>query len=90
MKIYNNPLWIGIALIIIIVIICATFTMRTVWWSYIDIFFFFMAAFTQLMATTLGTKIPSAGAKLSIIALLCAILGIISLIGECIAWKLLL
>ncbi len=87
MKVYNSPVWVGIALIVIIVIICLTFTLRVTWWSYIDVFFFFMAAFCQLIAVTLGVKIPQVGAKLSMIAFLCAVLGIIALIGEAIAWN---
>jgi len=51
----------------------------------IDIFFFFLSAFCQLMALTLGAKVPAAGAKLSLIALGCTILGVLALIGESIA-----
>ena len=43
-----------------------------------------MGAFCQLMALTLGVKIPKAGAKLSMIAAVFAILGLVSLIVEAI------
>lgn len=88
-KILNSKLFATLALILIIVIICVTFTLRTVWWCYFDIFFFFMAAFCQLLAVTLGVKIPPVGGKLSVIAIVCALLGVLSLIGECIALNIL-
>ena len=87
MKIYNSKLYVGIALIIVIALICVTFKLRVTWWSFIDIFFFFIAAFSQLMALTLGAKIPPAGAKLSMIAFISLLLGGVALIGEAIAWS---
>ncbi|MCM1320473.1 MAG: hypothetical protein NC217_08885 [Muribaculaceae bacterium] len=86
MKFYNSRLFTGVALVLIIAVICATFTLRTVWWSYIDIFCFFMAAFCQLMALTVCAKLPRPGATLSLIALAFCIAGVVALIGEAIAW----
>ena len=45
-----------------------------------------MAAFMQLMALTLGAKIPTAGRQFSSIAMVFAISGVVALIGEAIAW----
>lgn len=86
MKVYNSKLYVGLALLLVIVIICVTFALRVTWWSFIDVFFFFIAAFCQLMALTLGARIPPAGAKLSMIAFASMILGVLALIGEGIAW----
>lgn len=82
----KSKLIVSILLIIIIVCLSLTFTFRSEWWCFIDIFFFFMAAFIQLMALTLGAKIPYAGRLFYKIASIFAILGIIALIGEAIAW----
>ena len=84
MKFLNSKLWIGIIFIAIILILCLSFTSRKYWWCYIDVFFFFMGAFCQLMALTLGVKIPKAGAKLSMIAAIFAIIGIVALLVEAI------
>lgn len=77
---------ISIALIAVVLLICFTFAQRTVWWSFIDVFCFFMAAFMQLMALTLGAKIPSAGRSFSTIALVFAIAGVLAFIVESIVW----
>ncbi|MCM1005749.1 MAG: hypothetical protein NC402_05565 [Prevotella sp.] len=83
---FKSKLVVAIALVAVIFIIGFTFTQRVTWWSFIDVFCFFMAAFTQLMALTLGAKIPSAGKKFSVIALVFAIAGIVALIVETILW----
>lgn len=85
MKIYNSRLWVSLFFLAVIILICVTFTSRKYWWCYFDIFFIFMGAFCQLMALTLGVRIPQVGAKLSVIAFICIVAGIVSLIGESIA-----
>lgn len=75
-----------VALMAVILIICTTFPMRGSWWSFIDVFCFFMAAFMQLMALTLGIRIPTAGRQFSVIALVFALGGVVALTGEAIAW----
>ena len=37
------------------------------------------------MALTLGVRIPQVGAKLSVIAFICAIAGVLAMIGEAVA-----
>lgn len=74
------------ALLAVILLICFTYSLRGEWWCFIDIFCFFMAAFMQLMALTLGAKIPTAGRQFSSIAMVFAISGVVALIGEAIAW----
>lgn len=86
MKIYNSKLYVGIALLVVIALICVTFKLRVAWWGFIDIFFFFIAAFSQLTALTLGARIAPVGAKLSMIAFLSLLLAVLALIGEAIAW----
>ncbi len=44
-KLFQSKKWVGVLLAVVILGICLTFTMRQVWWCFIDIFFFFMAAF---------------------------------------------
>ncbi|MCM1318974.1 MAG: hypothetical protein NC217_01165 [Muribaculaceae bacterium] len=83
---HKSKTFVALALLAVILIIAFTFKLRTEWWCFIDVFCFFMAAFIQLMALTLGAKIPSAGRKFSLIALIMFIAGIIAFIGEGIAW----
>lgn len=76
----------SILLLAIVLCLCFTYKLRTDWWGFIDIFCFFMAAFTQFMAITLGAKIPAAGKKFSSIAVVFAIAGILAFIIEAAIW----
>ena len=77
-----------LALIVTIVYIVVTFRFRRElgWWAYIDCFALFMTVFTWLMSLLIGKMIPHSGKLLAKIALVFAILFIISLIGEYIAY----
>lgn len=83
---HKSKTFVALALLAVVLLIGFTFKLRTEWWCFIDVFCFFMAAFIQLMALTLGAKIPAAGKKFSTIAMIMFIAGIIALIGEAIAW----
>lgn len=83
---FKSKVLMCVVLVAVILIICTTFSMRGTWWSFIDVFCFFMAAFMQLMALTLGAKIPTAGKQFSVLALVFALVGVVALIGEAIAW----
>lgn len=87
---YKSKLIVSLLLLAVVLCLCFTYKLRTEWWCFIDVFCFFMAAFTQLMAITLGVKIPAAGKKFTKIALIFAILGVVALIGEAIAWCIIL
>lgn len=82
----KSKLIVALAFLAVVICICFTFKMRSAWWCFIDIFCFFMATFTQLMALTLGAKIPAAGKKFTLIALCFAIAGVIALIVESVIW----
>ena len=84
-KLLTSKLWAAIYLIIIVVIIIATFKMRTEWWNYFDIFFAFMAVFCHFIATLFARIIPAESRRLELIALGMLGLMVISLIGEIIA-----
>ena len=84
-KLFQSKKWVGVLLAVVILGICLTFTMRQVWWCFIDIFFFFMAAFLQLMSLILAKAGVKAAAKLQMIALVCLILAVLALVGEAIA-----
>jgi hypothetical protein len=84
-KLFQSKKWVGVLLAVVILGICLTFTMRQVWWCFIDIFFFFMAAFLQLMSLILAKASVKAAAKLQMIALVCLILAVLALVGEAIA-----
>ena len=83
-KLFQSKKWVGVLLAVVILGICLTFTMRQVWWCFIDIFFFFMAAFLQLMSLIWQSKCKG-GSQTSMIALVCLILAVLALVGEAIA-----
>ena len=78
-----------VALIISIVYIALTFRFRKElgWWAYADCFALFMTIFTWLMSLLIGKMIPHSGKLLAKIALIFAILFIISLVAEYIAYS---
>ena len=84
-KLFQSKKWVGVLLAVVILGICLTFTMRQVWWCFIDILFFFMGAFLQLMSLILAKASVKAAAKLQMIALVCLILAVLALVGEAIA-----
>lgn len=75
-----------IILLVVIVGICITFVHRVVWWSHIDAFFMFIAAFLHLMATFQPQQLQIVAKKLSVASLIFTALGILALIGEAIAF----
>lgn len=75
-----------IILLVIIVEICITFAYRVVWWSHIDAFFMFIAAFLNLMAKFQPQQLQIVAKKLSAASLVFAALGVLALIGEAIAF----
>lgn len=87
-KILESKAWAGVLLVIIILIICFTFKMRTEWWCFIDVFFAFLMAFMHLMALMLRRMSVIAARKLDKIALICLIMMILSLITEFIILRL--
>lgn len=84
-KLLTSKLWAMIYLLIVVVIIIATFKMRTQWWCYFDIFFAFMTAFCHFIATLFAKLIPAEAIRLEKIALGMAVAMVVSLIGEIIA-----
>lgn len=77
--------WCGMGLIVLVLIF--TFSLRTAWWSFIDIFFLFMAAFAHLAASYLAKLNPYASKTLDSCAFWMLVLGIIAFIAEFIAWQ---
>lgn len=75
------------AFVLILVMLVITFGMRTVWWSYIDIFFFFMMVFSHLVAVYVKKYNRQSYSTLEMAALIFGILGVLALIGEYIAWQ---
>lgn len=85
-KVFQSKTWMGVWLALVVLGIILTFSSRTAWWCFTDVFFFFMAAFLQLMSLVLAKTGLSAAAKLQVIAMVCVVLGVLSLIGEAIAF----
>ena len=75
------------ALILVIILIIVTFRMRSVWWSFIDLFFVFMMVFSHLAALFMKRMSPQAGRTLDRVALVCGVLTVAAFIGEYIAFQ---
>lgn len=73
------------AMIIVVIGIILSFP-RAYWWSYADLFFAFMMAFCYLLSVYLA-KIPRVSAQLSICAFVFLGLMVLALIGEYIAFS---
>lgn len=81
-KFFQTKTFAFIYLVITIAIIVCTFKMRTIWWTYFDIFFLFMASFTNLIALSISKLIPASAKLLQKISLVMLIFFIIALITE--------
>ncbi len=74
-------------MVLILLIIIFTFTMRPVWWMFFDEFFAFMAVFCQLVALYIMKYNQISARMLQRIALICAVLMVVAFIGEYIAFQ---
>lgn len=72
--------WCGFLLVVALLLL--TYSMRPVWWSYCDIFFLFMMAFSHAMAIMLCKVSEAAARKLDAVALVCGVLAIIAFFAE--------
>lgn len=87
-KILNSKAAAMGALVLVVIVIILTFSIRKeAWWMYIDIFFIFMAVFSHLMALTIQKLNSVASRKLDKIAFWMLILGVVAFIGEWIAFQ---
>ena len=77
--------WGGLVLVLVVMVL--TFSLRTEWWTFIDQFFLFMMAFCHLAACYLTKVSFLASRKLDVFALICGILFVLALLGEYIAWQ---
>ncbi len=78
------------ALVLCIISIILTFTIRKEqWWMFIDIFFIFMAIFSHFMALTIVKLNDVAARKLDAIAFWLLIVGVIAFFAEWIAFSVL-
>ena len=80
--------WFALAVEIIVLVV--TFRMRTVWWGFIDVFFMFMAAFVNVVSVSVSKINPIVARKLNTCALIFVVLWVVSLIGEWIAFEVLI
>lgn len=82
-KLFNSAAVSIVLLILVIALICGTYSMRKEWWMFSDIFALFMAAFCNLMSNVVGKmKMKSAQDRLNLIALIFLILFVIAFIVE--------
>lgn len=80
-----------LALILAVTMIVITFDFRRNigWWAFSDSFALFMTVFTWLMSLLVGRIIPHSGKVLKKIALVFAVVFVIALIGEYVAYAVL-
>lgn len=76
-----------LAFLIIICVCVLTFSLRVVWWSFFDLFFAFMMVFCHVIALTIEKYNGFASAKLEKIAMVMAVMTVVALIGEFIAFQ---
>lgn len=81
-KILKSKIVAWLAFILVIVSVVCTFGLRTEWWTFCDIFFIFMAAFSHLVAVNISGFNAYAAGKLDITASVFVILFILALTGE--------
>lgn len=75
------------AFFIIIIALIFTFSVRTVWWSFFDIFFAYMATFFHLIAIYAKPRLYAIGRQMELVAAVFFILAIIAFIIEFIFWQ---
>ena len=63
-------------------VLIATYKIHPVWWTFIDIFFFFIMAFCHAMSCLFAKINPAASRRLDIISLVCGCAGIIAFLVE--------
>lgn len=68
--------------VLVVILVVATYSLRSAWWTFTDIFFIFMAAFSHLIAVNINKFNPYASRRLDLVALVFFILFIVALIGE--------
>lgn len=78
------------AMILIAIVLVLTFRLRPCWWAFIDIFFFFMMAFSHAAACSLVKISPAASRTLDLAALVCGIAAVAALIVEWILYAIML
>lgn len=78
------------AFLLILLVIILTYPLRCVWWAYFDIFFAFMMVFMHVIALTIEKYNVLASSKLEKISLIMGIMTVLSLIGEWIAFQIIL
>ncbi len=76
-----------LGLVLVIACLVINISMHMPWWSYIDIFFVFMAVFCRLMTFIVGKTSPYAANTLNRIAFWCLIIGIVAFIVTFFVWQ---
>ena len=89
-RLIKNKLTAFLAICLIIVVLILTFKLRTVWWGFIDIFFFFMAAFTHLVAVFIADRSPVESRTLDTFSFWMLIGAFVALLCEFVAWQIII
>lgn len=70
------------AFLLVFIVIIVSYSMRSAWWMFIDIFFAFLATFCHLMAVNFAKISRSASKNLDLAAAVCGLLFVLSFIVE--------
>lgn len=87
-RFFRSKLFAWLAFALVLTLMGTTFTLRTEWWAFIDIFFAFMAAFINLVAVTVKKINPVVSRMLNRWTAIFCVLFILAFIGEWIAFPL--
>lgn len=88
-EIKESRIWATAAFVLVLIVLVMTFAMRQVWWTFFDIFFAFMAAFSHLMSVMLVGINRTVSRKLDFCALVFVALAVAAFIAQFIAYQLL-
>lgn len=81
-NLFKSRIFAWCAFVLVIAILVLSFPMRAYWWTFIDIFFAFMAAFVNVVSVTVAKINPSVSSKLNTCTLIFLVLFVVSFIVE--------
>ncbi len=78
----------GIGLILVVILICTTYSLRSEWWQFIDILFLFLGVFMHFMALAQPKALYKAAHKLEQVAGISILIGVIAFLVELVIYLL--
>ncbi len=79
-KILKSSAVAWLAVLVVMILLVSTFSLRGEWWQFFDIFFLFMMAFSHAIATFIARFSKYAAKRLNTIAVIMAVLALIAIV----------